>query len=111
MIEYSTSFVPPKRSERTPLEGVTIAEVIRSVIDDDLEAERFIRFTKQRYHEVFVAFRGTDILGFQLCDYDHHEMNIVLGRQVLSSLLSEEDVVYIGRRLGDQAKDRYEDMF
>lgn len=111
MLKYETVLVPPVGEPNRVKSECTIADVIRTVISDDLDAERLIRFGVADYQSLLVAYGIDGVYGFQLVDYDHNEMEIVLGRQVLNAALSPEESDFLREDLARQARASYEDLF
>jgi hypothetical protein len=110
MLEFDTTLVPPPPSS-DHLPTFTVPEVVRGVMAEDLEAERIIRFEIAPYQHLLVAHQGGDLLGFQLIDYDPHEMEIILGRQEIIPLLPPEEKQFLAKSLSRIALDSYEDLF
>jgi hypothetical protein len=108
MIEYRTFFIPPIGNMKNEKSEWNIPKVVRSVIIGDHEAETFIRFGVRKFGHMLVAAAGDSILGFQLLDWDHHEMHVILGAQILSTALSEEESQTLGAELTRLANDSWE---
>jgi hypothetical protein len=109
MIEFETTILPPHFTEDAP-STLEIPSVIRQVVGNDLDAERIIRFGLQDYHKLAVAHRNETVYGFQIFDYDYHEIGIVLGKQVVSASLNPQDAQEVSKKLEQEALYSYEEF-
>src|SRR5688572_21404709 len=110
MLEFETTLFSPSRID-DQLSEFTIAEAIRGVMADDLEAERMIRFGFAPYQHLLVAHQPDRFLGFQLVDYDPYEMDIELGRKEMNPKLTPDEKVFVAKSLSRIALNSYEELF
>lgn len=112
MLEYKTSFIPPMEYE---IDEYNKRWSRKDVIDETCkyyeQHNKFDESKIQSYESMLVAYAQDRIIGFQLLDYDPYEMNIVLGRQMLSLTLTSEENEGLKEHFQRQAYSRWEDLF